>query len=364
MTATAVISAFNPLNCGMYSVDLAAEQFFGELQLPVTHLVSQERLRTGRLRFRLLRSPAELAAYDNIVYWGDFLNNPMWGERDYVPRELKHGWSRSADAAREQWRMLYLEARHHAPRARIFAIGGCFLGADAATARPLGDGLRGFLDSAALVTPRDGRSLDIVRAMAPDARIEEGMDCAWLLAPPPAGRARGPGYFACFLGRTLEAGDRGFLDELGHRTGLKPVWLDWLRLGKSPWLADRRFRRMRRLLAGARFVVTDTYHLSINALNCATPVVCLFDGSRQVQDGTLGDYKKLALMEQLGLADWLLEVGDGRDLAPRIAGRLEALSEVGIDGALAAFSGRRERYRQRLREAFGGTPGTRPTGRP
>ena len=41
----------------MYSVDLAAEQFFGELQLPVTHLVSQARLRTGRLRFRLLRSP-------------------------------------------------------------------------------------------------------------------------------------------------------------------------------------------------------------------------------------------------------------------------------------------------------------------
>jgi len=352
MAATAVISAFNPLNCGMYSVDLAAEQFFGWLRLPVTQLVTQDRLRTGRLRFRLLRSPGELAAYDNIVYWGDFLNNPMWGERDYVPREVKHGWSRSAEAAWVQWRSLYLEARQHAPQARVFAIGGCFLGADAGTTRPLGDSLRGFFDSAELVTPRDGRSLQVARAIAPAARIEAGMDCAWLLDPPAARRGRRGGYFACFLGRTLGEGDRGLFHEIGRRTGLKPVWVEWLRLGKSPWLADRRFRRKRRLLAGARFVVTDTYHLAINALNCGTPVVCLFDGSRQGQDGTLGDYKKLALMEQLGLADWLLEVSDAQRLAARIVERVGAMPAAGIDGLLAGFFARREGYRQRLREAF------------
>lgn len=352
MTRTAVISAFNPLNSGMYSVDLAAAQFFDGLDLSVTHLVTQDRVHVGRLRFELLRDPAGLAGWDNIIYWGDFLNNPMWGKHDYVPRELKHGWASSAEQAWKQWCALYLEARQYAPRARIFSIGGCFLGADAHDNGSAGEQLRGFLNDAELITPRDERSLELVRSIAPGAPVEAGMDCAWLLDPPAPTRLRRSSRFAVFLGRTLKDHDHEFIRTLEARTGLKAVWLDWLKLGKAPRRADRHFRDMRGLLVEARFVVTDTYHLTINALNCGTPTVCLYDGQKKTQDGTLGDYKKFALLEQLGLLDWLVDVSDPHNLAERIALCMESASDEVFAAAMTAFRARRDRYRHRLREAL------------
>jgi len=352
----AVVSAHNPLSYGMYSVDLAAEQFFGELGLPATHVVTQGPTRSGRMRFRLVRSPQELAAFGTVVYWGDFLNNPMWGERDYAGREVKRGWSATREAAWPQWCELYLDPWRLAPATRVFAIGGCFLGADGPAPAGTAERFARFIRSAELVAPRDGRSLETVRRLEPGGRLEEGMDCAWLLRHPPPPDRSGSRYFVCFLGRTLRGRDRGFLDALARRTGLRPVWLDWLNLDKPRFVADWRFRQMQRRIAGAAFVVTDTYHLVINALNRGVPAVCLHDGSQSAQDGTLGDCKKVALLEQLGLPGLLVDVTTPDDLAGRIAAAVEATAGPALEAPLAAFARRRADYVDLLRRALEAPP--------
>lgn len=353
LTGIAVISAFNPDNYGMHSVDLAARQFFADIGLPVTHVVTQERRRTGGLRFRLVRSPRDLASFDTIVYWGDFLNNPMWGAQDYVDREVKRRWSPTREAAWENWCSLHLDVKRRSPDARVFGVGGCFLGADGPEFTAAGTRFLDFVRSADLLLPRDEGSLETLRRLVPEARVEPGMDCAWLLRHPPAPDRSRSDYFVCFLGRTLRGRDRGFLGELARRSGLKPLWLDWLNLEKPRFIADWRFRQMHRRIAGARFVVTDTYHLVINALNRGVPAICLHDGTQIRQDGTLGDQKKNLLMAQLGLPWLLVDVARTSDVAAAILQAVDACTGTAFTSALQTLNGQRECYLQGLRRLFG-----------
>lgn len=352
MAGVAVVSAFNPDNYGMYSVDLAAQQFFADLGMPVAQVVTQGPRRVGRLHLRLVRTAQDLAAFDTVVYWGDFLNNPVWGEDDYSTREVKRGWSSTREAALASWRELYLDLRPRAPGTRIFVVGGCFLGADEWMAANSDAGFTDFLRGADRVLPRDPSSHALLQRLVPEARVEAGMDCAWLLDHPSASKRRQADYFVCFLGRTLRGQGRSLLRDLARQSGLRPVWIDWLNLDKPRFIADWRFRQLHRLIAGARFVVTDTYHLLINTLARGVPAICLHDGSQLRQDGTLGDHKKSLLMTQLGLSWLLVDVAATADIVAAIRQRGEACAGGEFATAARDLMDRRDGYRRRLRELF------------
>lgn len=352
MGRIAVIAAFNCHNYGMYSVDLAAEQFFNELGLPYTQIVTQQRTRTGRLQFHLLRQPSEFAVFDRVVYWGDFLNNPMWGAVDYSHREIQRHGVPGPEEARANWQELYLSLKRHQPALRVFAIGGCFLGAEGpgleGSRRPLEE----FLQSAELVMPRDEPSYDMVQRLAPGGHVRQGMDCAWLLPVEPTRMAAASSHFICFLGRTLRRREPRLARELSRATGLRSVWIDWLNLRPPRFLAHWNFARMRRLIAGARFVVTDTYHLAVNALNHGIPTICLYDAKQSAEQGTCGDVKKRALMEQAGFASQLVDVGEPGSLAQRILERLGASDPAEAAAAFAQIAQRRKNFREFLRQAL------------
>ena len=348
MHRIAVISAFNPYNYGMYSVDLAAHQFFSELGVPFTPVVTQQRTRTGRLRFELVRDASQFAGFDAVVYWGDFLNNPMWGAGAYVQREAKRHKVHDPQSAWENWCALYLDLKRRHPTLRVFAIGGCFLGADGPALPRARAQFEEFIQSAELVTPRDDRSLAIVRQIAPGDRVLPGMDCAWLLPFAPRANTDDSSYFVCFLGRTLRRQSRRFLGELARMQGLRPIWIDWMNLNRPRFIAHWNFERMHRLIAGARFVVTDTYHLTINALNRGVRTVCLYDAGQSESDGTCGDAKKRALLEQLGMTSMLVDVQGEKSLAGRIAERLESVDPQAEAEAFANIARRREGYRATL----------------
>src|SRR5690606_7616273 len=98
----------------------------------------------------------------------------------------------------------------------------------------------------------------------------------------------------------------GLIQSIARMTGLEAVGLpNWLHL--KPESAARQFRHQRAIVTSAQFLVTDIYHLSINALNCGVPVFCLGrpDGG---QIGTLGDFKKKVLFSMLGLEDRYFEI--------------------------------------------------------
>lgn len=344
----AVISACNPYNYGMYSADLAAHQFFSDLGVPFTQMVTQRRTHTGRLRFELFRDPARFAEFDAVVYWGDFLNNPMWGAGDYVEREARRHKVRDSQQAWKNWCALYLNLKHRHPALRVFAIGGCFLGADGPALPRARAQFQEFIQSANLVTPRDDRSLAIVRQLAPGGRVLPGIDGAWLLPFAPRPRTGDSSYLVCFLGRTLRRQSRKFLRELARRTGLRPVWIDWMNLRRPRFIAHWNFERMHRLIAGARFVVTDTYHLTINSLNRGVRTVCLYDPEQSESDGTCGDAKKRLLLQETGMASMLVDVRGEGSLAGRIAERLESVDPQAEAEAFANLARRREGYRATL----------------
>jgi hypothetical protein len=336
----------------MYSVDLAAHRFFCELGAPFTPVVTQKRTRTGRLRFELIRDPAEFAGFDAVVYWGDFLNNPMWGAVDYVWREVRRHKVRDAQNAWENWCALYLELKRRLPALRVFAIGGCFLGADGTALSRAHAQFKEFVEGAELVTPRDERSLEIVRQLAPGGRVQPGMDCAWLLRFPPRPNAGDSSHFVCFLGRTLRRQKAKFIGELARRTGLRPVWVDWLNLRPPRFIAHWNFERMHRLIAGARFVVTDTYHLVVNSLNRGVRTICLYDAAQRETDGTCGDAKKRALLKQADMDSMLVDLRGQESLASRILERLESVNPVAETEAFEKIAHRRESYRSALQAAL------------
>lgn len=358
MSRIGVISAFNPYNYGMYSVDLAAHHFFGQLNQAFTPIVTQRRTRVGRLSFELVRDPAQLGAFDTLVYWGDFLNNPMWGAGDYGPREISRHRARDAAQAWADWLALYLQAKQRHPHLRVYALGGCFLGADDPSLAHARDALREFVVTAELVAPRDPRSFEFLRSLAPQGPLIQGMDNAWLLPFDPAPGPATPGHFVHFFGRTLRRAPKAFIDDISRTTGLRPVRVDWMNWRRPRFVAHWNFMRMHRAIASARFVVTDAYHLVINSLNRRVPVVCLYDAEQSASDGSCADAKKRILMEQLGLQAWLVDVQAGEPLDQRVLQSLQQLSDADAETAWEGIDQRRAAYRSVLSSALGSPLGS------
>ena len=89
--STAVICAHNPgrRNLGMYSVDLAAKDFFSSLgtKFELVKYAGHERI--GEMRYRKIVDPQDLQFFDRIVFWGDFQQNPIWGRADFANRMVR-----------------------------------------------------------------------------------------------------------------------------------------------------------------------------------------------------------------------------------------------------------------------------------
>jgi len=75
---------------------------------------------------------------------------------------------------------------------------------------------------------------------------------------------------------------------------------------------------MRAELRASRIVVTDVYHVAVNALTLGTPVLLLARDATE-QHGTLGEYKKRTLLAMFGLEDWLHLIGADEPDAGRLA---------------------------------------------
>ena len=83
MKDVAVVTAHNPRNAGMLSVDLAAEHFFGESGTTWDMFKSHNAAPEGADSFagqkiKILADVEQLKDYRVIVYWGDFINSPVY----------------------------------------------------------------------------------------------------------------------------------------------------------------------------------------------------------------------------------------------------------------------------------------------
>lgn len=363
----AVVTALNPRNAGMYSVDLAAEQFLGGLGFETILLRGQtpkarRRDRFGIQQFQRLDDPEMLLRTSALVYWGDFTTSPLFAFNDFARRDIDQGAAANPDQAFERWCRLFLLHGSDRKNTKVASVGQNFLSLGSELSR-LNLGQRRRLEDCYRLNfdflfPRDPISTEEIRSVTSGANltVEEGMDAAFLLQqdilfPELADRKQDDSFTYVFGRSGLNA--QALVKRTEAMTGLRPVELKgWLDL--DPAAAHRQYGEMLGRIASSRFLLTDVYHCSINALSMGKPVLGLGVGS-QSQSTTLSDLKKAILFRSLQMeghyVDYARPAFDDHCAQKRFS---DALDFCLTDFSLRAqnIANRKLSFRQRLETAL------------
>lgn len=317
-----VVTALNPRNAGMYSVDLAAEQFLGDIGFDTDLLRGQTRKarqkeRFGSQTFRLLQNVPMLLRTSRLMYWGDFTTSPLFGSQEYAKREIDQRGSVNQDAAFDKWSRLFLLRGTDRGKTKVSSIGQNFLSLNEEIDRletDLRQSIRNcYQQNFDFVVPRDPISAKEFRAVAPggDIFIEEGLDAAFLLDQsrlfPALENIKKKDTFVFLFGRS-GLNSETLVRKVATLTGLEPIDLSgWLNL--DPATAHQRYGTLLTKIVSSRFVMTDVYHCSINALSLGIPVLGMGLDS-QKQSNTLSDLKKSILFQSLDLSEYYITLSD------------------------------------------------------
>ena len=321
----AVICATHPLpNPGMVSADFAIDALRRRYQLPGTFeyyrmYTPEERnpetaparrnrfleLSRSPIEYRSLRTElASVRAADAIVYWGDFLHSREFLMQTAGVLAKIGAVATHHDAMQTVFRTLYLDGESDDTVRKAYLFGGTLL---FNTVRDYADArYRSALS--ALVRGASGVWMREVYSVATTERLgcasaRLGADCALLLRPGdvdlfPGGTDRedaaAAGFGGIFFGRNASPAHnavefaRAICDEMGVRGEWLP-WFDMTLIGdrfatakgcfqglaESPLAPAPTTGDLLRRLSGYRIVVTDTYHLCVNAWNLGVPAVCV-----------------------------------------------------------------------------------------
>jgi hypothetical protein len=331
MARISVICAFLPSrNTGMYTVDLSAYAYFKstfpEDDVLFYCLGSIDKL--GYTKQETHQEYLPLSEHidavwnsDMIVYWGDFLHSKPYWETDLAGWLVRDAVSPSRDAAIELiYRAFMLEDAPNEVLRKVVVFGSTIItiGAKELVDRRYATALRRIIAEAGGIYFRDA----ISAAKASPLRGEQatlGSDCALQLSrhdfvtyslidalPQQPGDKLG-----VFFGRSKWIGQPLALARaVGRKMECETVWLPWLRSAPRQLPLARVFgfpatrepplpKEILRQLLECQAVITDTYHLCVNAWNLGIPAVCIGFGSQHVGH-TLGDKKKEVLYEMYG----------------------------------------------------------------
>jgi len=320
MKNIAIITAPNTSNAGMISVDLAARHFFDALPVEYTFFRTHTQKRSPKeifagQQFQLLIDTTQLAPFDIIIYWGDFLNNPIYGLEDFWGRDRREQITTTQHESFERWKRLCLLKNFSRKKQKIISVGNNFQGlthffttTDSETAREIRNLYESNFD---VIFPRDPVSTNMLKRYCPNAargNVQTGLDAAFLLDPYTVIENKSLPVYArklkltYYFGRTEFRGLSQMLASVSLATFTIPHKLSgWLRVNQD--LTDRELlASFYQTLIESKVVITDTYHLCVNAMNLGIPVIGMGHPCNY-QDGTLGDYKKQVLFEMMGRTD-------------------------------------------------------------
>lgn len=371
MPVVNIVSAYNPGNAGMYSVDLAAQQFFEDIGVSARFIETQrhrlwnKRGPLGGFRTFFLRNARELIEADVLVYWGDFLNNPLYGSNDFLLRDLGFRHSKNAREAFVKWMELFLLRGIGRGATRVVAASGNFQDCGTVLStypQEEQDVIAAcFRQNFSAIYPRDPASTRALLTAIPDAaqgEVATGLDAAFLFSPerafPALSSVKENRTFCFFFGRSELAGTDALIAQLARETGLRPVELTlWHKLSRRR--ARKEFMQMLQAMRAAAFTITDTYHCAINAMTLARPVLCL-GRAPSGELTTLNEQKKRTLFEMLGLGAHYVESPTAQIVSEQMA----QVSELAV--AFAARPDPQEiygdlrlqtdQYRDRLKNAI------------
>lgn len=312
----AVICAFNPnQNTGMCTVDRSARRFFAQVpDAEVRYLVpgSVERIDAGDpeldgLYRPLQDDPAYPDGYDLIVFWGDFLHSYIYWNEDLRNRLKRDGIVRTDEEARAfADRYLLLGEADDETLSKVVIVGSTTVADDLEAVQDAAylAGLERLVAGAALVRFRDPVSAFRLGHLSRRRDSLGGTDTAflhmWRNAFRPAGRNRTVGFHFLRSRHRERRLFTLFLWLLKRRLKVDLQWVQW-----SKMKGDRRLMalslpcdetrpavdRQLEQLAACDFVISDVYHVCINAWAQGVPAICLGYGAQR-EGHSLGSKKK------------------------------------------------------------------------
>lgn len=305
----AVICAPHVGNAGMFSVDLAARNFFSGRGVDFDLFLPQKNEDTNLDEYRLVSSLDELKVYSHVIYWGDFLTNPIYGYGDFPRRSIRWNLSDSKPEAVRRWKSIFNPVKSDSSTA-FLVIGGNFQHDFGKYGRKFDHVFKRLERSMRTVFVRDPLSCQSLSRQFTHAGMQKiicGIDCAFLQDVPPP-RVSEDDCFVYFFKRSKLKDPIAMVRAIEDRTGIRGIELSsWLRLDRASWHSD--FAALKDRLTNARFAVTDTYHLCINAMHSRCPVFGI-GRSQPEQIGTIGDLKKKVLFDMFDLGDFYIEFED------------------------------------------------------
>ncbi|MEU9475981.1 polysaccharide pyruvyl transferase family protein [Streptomyces sp. NPDC048191] len=378
MARVAVITAPNIgyRNTGMLTVDLAFESLRRRMGTEIDptwftlHPPETVPLRAGAhgtdfpFRFHALTEHLDaLRDHDAVVFWGDFLHTRHYLAQDATNRLLDFGVAEDRATARTLLnRTLLLADQPDELLARTLSYGGTILHNTQSDYedKEYGPLFSRLMTRSHRVWMRDPLSAAKIAHLRRDRTTDYfGSDAALLSRPGDLDHlpttawsedAPDSAAIGVFLGaRTrIPAWLPGFCEGLSDRLGAPLEWLPWfdrdipsgvghipVRPG-TPTVGD-----LLRVLSRYRLVITDTYHLCVNAWGAGTPVLCV--GAPEpvptTDDDylTLSDVKKHVFHMAYDATDfYLTTLPDTREAHERRADRVVHLVEGGGARAVAA----------------------------
>jgi polysaccharide pyruvyl transferase len=413
----AVIAAPNPeyVNPGMLTVDLAAAAVL-ERAIPSSsiswytlHPPDQDGpihpyVDPSELPFRwlpLVERFDEVCAHDAIVLWGDFLQARHYFVEDALARLTNPRLRATSGRATLDllYRCLLFSEAPTQVLNRIVIFGSTILFNQQSdyTLDRYGEHLRRLLRNCRGVWAREPLSAAKIQHLTEDySAMPLGADAAFLLRDDDLSCLSTTAWLerpladrvGLFFGARTRPPHRlvRFLTEATRGLEVQLEWLPWFpvhewlhRAGRRWWAQPVRAgytrymeRKIRRLLPGRgrysagdllaavaryRFVVTDTYHLCVNAWRAGTPALCFGDPDATPALQSLDDYKKRVLYEMYDARDFYFSTGALRGTAAtrRAAERLRRIA--GDRSSATAVSDRIRRHARDVEKAFAGRLG-------
>lgn len=309
----AVICAAHRGNGGMFSVDNAALSYLKSrpcnFDLILTQTPDNASTKVRQRPIKILKDPKDLGRYTHVLYWGDFLNNPVYGRGDFARKDIKYGISKNISQGYERWKNIF-SAPPIDHSIKLISVGNNFQHDFDDYERDFTDVFQNLQERFASILPRDPASLkNLSRSISQNKQsiVKQGLDCAFL-GGGLSNRMETENIFCYSFNRSKIERTENLVAMLESRTGLKGVNVsDWLKLRRFNAAAD--FDRCRRIISSSKFSLSDTYHFLINSITLDIPVIGL-GRKALVQTGTLGDYKKKSLFSMLGLEAAYFEIED------------------------------------------------------
>lgn len=333
----AVVLAHNWANTGMYSVDLAAFRLFESLGYTVDYFVASggrtnSLFKSGQVPIYRISDAGPLMRYDRVVYWGDFTTSPYYAFDDFASQLNSHDGPLSKSEVFNIWLDVFMMRGRKASGPQLFSFAQNFQTLGAVKGKMNLASLAPLYERFTSIMPRDSVSTRELRGHFPSLSanvVTQGCDAAFLLPDLLTGASgKNSKQIGVFLERTQIANKQDLTAELTRR-GYKPVFLNkWLALPRNRF--HENFLGLCTQIRDCGAILTDTYHLAVNAIRIGTtPVVIGAD--EDAQTSTVSDFKKRVMLRDLDSEDLYMPI-TGKILPPeqiaRIIDRVDAVANA------------------------------------